>query len=324
MKNKWLIGIYIALVLFLVVDKFQLADKESTKNADLIGMMVTSEDIYTFGEREDTSGKTYSSPEKAIAAMLADEPRIEATLVKKEITDENNHKKIIQEYEFQQKEVLAYYYESRTRMENEEFDSVELRSKHCSDVSIHVSSDNDETGVEKKSATISGNVYFPISNQKEIIYHIGYIYQREDGSIYATGGSSYGMNTSYPGDNFGHSKSQTQKLNTGKKPSEKTITLNLNSKTVYAPEQFVLIQMNEQTKVLDSKKFLPGEMPEQFAPRRDTSLILLQSFTNDEQGKPIVQYTITDRSKAELEYMNCDEQICEKNTIEVQWEKSAK
>jgi|GEM_PF-1747076 len=129
----------------------------------------------------------------------------------------------------------------------------------------------------------------------------GYLCFREvrrtaEGEIYALPG----------GDSFNGASSTTVTLNdtytmeiNGEKKTE-SITIAVTAEAVAAPELITVVQMDSDDRLLDSKEYIPGTLPESMEVMADTEYLIVASQTVDYDGNPVVVREVFGRDSDHL------------------------
>lgn len=322
MKTKHILITYLIIVGILILDGFQLANSSNQEDRP-VGMIITADHIGTFADAQEPSEKTYSSAEAAFQAALSEEPRIYATK-KEELhdgSDGKKHKDVV--YKFEQEQVIAYFYNIFLPSEDEEDPSPYQvsYSENVVDLKGHYNEIDHSGSAQEHSSKMDAMVYFPTKGKGSTLeYTLGYIYQQPDGRIYATSGNAFQLEVDHATNGgFGHSTSFGSTVNIGDKTIKESLSLSLSTKVIDPPEKYRLLQLDREMKILSSEEYGPGKLPEEISPEKNAVCVILQSFSTDADGKEIISLEIADQTKEMIDAFYCKEQVCEKQSIALNW-----
>lgn len=134
------------------------------------------------------------------------------------------------------------------------------------------------------------------------------VYQTPDGEIYVLSDKpmSYDVATM---DGCSASISQT---------GEDGCTATLTIRHVVLPEKYVIIEMNEENQPLRQAEYVPGELPETYAPGSDAAYLILEARAGEDTTRTV--YSPGDESTAMDTYRPGPYGLCIKGYTRIEWE----
>ncbi len=320
MKIRYIIIGVVLIPLILIIDNFKLAHSHSGEDR-LVGMLLSEKFLSEFEENKNKPPQIYEgrSIEEAIEKSLVDSPKIEATLVTEKLSSDDGKTIENSEYQFLQKEVLAYFYYNTKQDEENGLTISSSVEKNTSDLQVYVKSSD-----KAKEVQLEGEVLFSLdkNSKEEFLYNIAYIYRRADGSIYASDGQSFYTPMNHVGDNWGHQIAETFNQSfSGQMKVEDKISINLKTKVVYAPKQIKILQMDKNNKVIRQAEYPPQEMPEKIIPDSDTKYIIVESIAQDRDNKSVSSYEVYEKNEEMIQtYFGKESGVCEKVNTPIKWQ----
>lgn len=134
------------------------------------------------------------------------------------------------------------------------------------------------------------------------------VYQTPDGEVYVLSDKpmSYDVATM---DGCSASISQT---------GEDGCTATLTIRHVVLPEQYVIIEMNEENQPLRQAEYVPGELPETYTPGADAAYLILEARAGEDTTRTV--YSPGDESTAMDTYRPGPYGLCIKGYTTIFWE----
>lgn len=146
-------------------------------------------------------------------------------------------------------------------------------------------------GDEQFSIELEGNIYIG-SLKKEITLHLNPVYQNEAGEVFLQSGYSAMMitpeNTENEGEIQGSTIAGESTITDGEKIKSYSGKFNMNIHIAHVPEKAVLVQMDEENKVLSRIEYKTEELPETIRPEKNTAYIIAESHRKDKDGRYII------------------------------------
>lgn len=285
MSKKWIIVICCVLAAAFILGStgaIDLSSEEEMKPVDrMIGMIVTTSPVW--GQFTFSSGKAEFVPHEGVPAE------------KKENT--SSSRSIPEEYDyvfpgvegvrlFNVDMTTEYGKQVDTRVADEEFSRIGL------DINDKENTVNGKKVIEREYG-INGTLYYVLQDE-EVMFFSAPIYQKADGGIYL-GDSGGGM--MFSKDNMEYSRSATLSNNDSHSHTEngeKTVegrSIKAKIQIVREPVKITLCQYNAARELIQADEYLPGEMPREITPLRDTAMIVVdtENKTDEEDAKHTYQ-----------------------------------
>ena len=134
------------------------------------------------------------------------------------------------------------------------------------------------------------------------------VYQTPDGEIYVLSDKPMSYDVAAM-DGCSATISQT---------GEDGCTATLTIRHVVLPEQYVIIEMNEENQPLRQAEFAPGELPETYAPGSDAAYLILEARAGE--GTTRTVYSPGDENTAMDTYCPGQYGLCIKGYTRIEWE----
>lgn len=320
--TKKLVALWLAVIVLFVLTGGKLArvDAEENENNDydrLVGVLVTREALNLFDFE-----RYFNDNVKKIAnggSFLMDdnneayEGRIYGTLVSR--TDDNtDDTAAFMELDFEGLEGTLFYCIRVNSPDNSYSTSVSNSDEAISDgkIGVHASDDGETINME---ATI-----YTAPNDSILSFFLNPIYQSADGRYYVMSGTGSSMS----GDQIGTVLTQTLNKNVtltenGKSRSDNT-TIKIDMAVIIPPERIDVVQMDKNSNMLSRTEYKPGQLPNTLVPETNTEYIIVESYKHDQEGKPVVERSLYDKSSNTIETFYCREDgICIKQHTQVDW-----
>ena len=282
MSKKWIIVICCVLAAAFILGStgaIDLSSEEEMKPEDrMIGMIVTTSPVW--GQFTFSSGKAEFVPHEGVPA--------ENTSSSRSIPEEYDY--VFPGVEgvrlFNVDETTEYGKQVDCSAADEEFSRIGVEFSH---------NENTENGqkITELINGINGTLYYVLQDE-EVTFFSASIYQKADGGIYL-GDSSGGMGFSK--DQMDYSGSATlskSDSHSHTENGEKIVegrTIKATVQLVYEPAKITLCQYNAARELIQADEYLPGEMPRDITPLRDTAMIVVdtENKTDEEDAKHTYQ-----------------------------------
>lgn len=289
-------GVVILFLVVLSLTGCQLAQEggeiSESGNNQLVGVLITTEylDLFDFeayfndNAGELLNGNTTIDPAEARAY----EGRLYAVAEPTEKDGEVN-------YQFPGVEGIPFYYipvvtDMAEPAEGEEYDwawtpgeSTAIQDQYAA---LSVKDDAEEISLE-------GTLYIS-SQSKNHRFYGNPIYRTPEGELYATAGS--GISSDWQdGGSMSQTLEETYTLTLGEKQTQEHFKVTFTITSVDPVENIVLLQMDENNRVLSRQEFQPGQVPESLTPEQKTSYILVESHHRNQKGVSTIDRDLYDR-----------------------------
>ncbi len=266
----------IILALAVLLSGCQLAKPEVEAGKDkLVGVFVTTEYIDLF----DMEAYLNDNLDQLDGGMIqADQTpyrgRLYAELVPVTLTGEDGEEVQHWEYQFPDLEGVAYF---AARVQTGTEDYVGSNS----DLAIldgHMDIKYTDTAEE---IALTARI-LRAHEGKSIEFYPNPVYQTADGQVYLTSGS--GMSTSgynAPGAFMTQTLSESTTITDGEETKTYSCSIAVEMGTMVPPEEYALVQMDDDNHILCTDRFRPGEHPEEITLLENTAYVLLETGTQE-------------------------------------------
>ena len=196
--------------------------------------------------------------------------------------------------------------------------SVFLASNYDSAISdVHTSIFVTDAG-ERVELTGTLNLSMSFTN-KEIF--LNPVYETQDGRVYVESGDSFmqGCTTS-EGTFVTQTISDTTTTTNNGVSETNGNSIALSIAFLYSPEKIVIVQMDQNSAVVDRAEYAPGELPETLTPESTTNYIILETHKVDSDGSPVVTRDLYTREDyAVFSFYARSDGICLKQSTALDW-----
>lgn len=286
MSKKWIIVICCVLAAAFLLGArgtIDLSYEPEMKPEDrLIGMMVTTSPVW--GQFTFSSGKAEIVPPKGVPAE------------KKENT--SSRRPIPEEYDYVfpgVEGVRLFNVDEITFSGNKQVDC-SAADEEFSRIGVEFSHNSNTENGQKITETINGikgTLYYVLQDE-EVTFFSAPIYRKADGGIYL-GDSGGGIVLSQ--DRIHYSGTATlskSDSHSHTENGEKTVegrSIKATVQLVYEPVKIALCQYNAARELIQADEYLPGEMPQDITPLRDTAMIVVdtENKADEEDAKHTYQ-----------------------------------
>jgi hypothetical protein len=222
----------------------------------------------------------------------------------------------------------------------------EKKSKRYTSIQSHISYGSSDDGT---SVTIEATVYvlevenvmptnpIPVedagnglesvrvmSESEENFYYVYTVFQSVSGDIYLKQGEFTPVHPSIY--NYGSGSIsiawEAALTQNGKKTTD-SLKVNITFESVRTPEKYVIIEADPEHGIVKREEFVPGTLPETIGPQDITEYIIVETYTMDSSGNPLIErkiYQATDENHLVTTYCVEDETLYSMVT-EIEWEK---
>lgn len=307
-RKPWIIIIITSLM--LILGGCQLAVEEGTENTvedRLIGALITTGSLNPVVMNHDILPEMFEEMEDG-ELMMDDFLEMEGGVVI--ASPSYDEKKFI----FEGVEGFSMF-SATMYMENEnESYSTSQADDGISDVSTHITA-GDTDKIEMK-----GTIYF---SQKtgERVWYMNPVYQKKNGVVYAVPGSGFGM-----GGELGEGTEGSTKIDQALSYTVNGTTKSFESFIeiryvfMYAPTKIVVVEMDENNKVLIRREFEPGKLPEELETNDEAEYLIIETQKTGEDGETVVERQIIDHSEETFStFYQSDDSILTKMSTNVIW-----
>lgn len=324
MMNRKTVAIFLLLITILIMTGCQLArvDMGETRGSDrLIGVLITREylDLFDF-ERYLNDNINKISANGNITIDYDDDKyrgRLYADIVTRTYTDpETGNTFETKEFSFEGVEGFHYYCAIIPATGEEISYSASSADEAISDghTSVHTSDWEDRISLE-------GTIYYSPDGTGSMTFFPNPVYQSPDGRVYAVTGmgiTSYGDHTE--GELYTRTLEETTTITENGKTKTAYTSIKISFGVMFPPNRIIVRQMDEDSRVISSAEYKPGELPETLEVSRNTAFILIETHKQDRDGKPVVSRSLYDKDDETLTTYYCrDDGICVKQFTSLNW-----
>ena len=312
MKIGKFCAVWLIMGMLLACSGCQLAQEDAgaEKNQSrLIGVLITTEYLDLLdrdGYFEDHANEILNGGFPVAVDTDGYEGRLYAELVSRTLTDqETGETTEIQEYQFADVQGISFFTPTVPATEQEDSFLSNQSDEGLSDGHIAVI-----TG-EEEQITLEGTVFITTACANKTFY-INPVYQDEEGQVYVLSG---------------HGISQSGDLSTGARFSTKleesttvtvenesrvtTTTVDIGIEVIDLPEQIVVLQMNEQSEVIDRTSYTPGELPEELLPDAETAYLIVETYGRDSLQQATINRMLYEKDSTGIEtFASREDGVC--------------
>lgn len=281
MKNKTFIAvltcILIGIFILGVTNALQFAKpsaNEKSESSRLIGMLITTEylDLFDMDRFLNDHASQLLRGNKISAQQSSEyKDRIYASLTDEVLRNEQGEPHTLKKYVFDEIDGISFFCPKYTDESGDIYQGSEADDA-ITDVSLAVSSSNEEEGL-----SMEGTIYVSTLNGPTRFY-INPVYQNDAGDVYVETGNG----SSYSGDIVA-GMSSTHRLN-----EETSVTIDGKKETVRTdiaitvcymdpPGTVSVLQMNQESKIIQQDKFEAGEFPQELRPNAQTAYFIVET-----------------------------------------------
>lgn len=281
MRGKYLL---LLLLFVLPLSGCQLAEQESASEDRLIGVYLTKEYVDTMNVEaylndhmgEPADGKTLQVEEGAAQAY---QERIYAVDVSQDPKQPA--------YQFPDLEGVPIYCFSVDDPQGEE--------------SYWIASDAPEVQVYRDytagdgmdEMVLTADLYVPVEAIQE--FYANPMCRTPDGQVYLIGGTGVSGRMDTAGTSLGKTIAETVTLTTDGETIQQRYEFKINMTAVLPMERIVLLELDANSQVIERMEFLPGQVPDTFAPAAETAYLVVETHRASISGEEKVDRALFDR-----------------------------
>ena len=324
MMNRKAIAIFLLLTAILTMTGCQLAreDLAETPGSDkLIGVLVTREYLDLFDMERYLNDNIHRISPGGTITIDGDTSRYQGRLYASIVTRTHTNPETgetfeITEFAFEGVEGFHYYCAVVPATVAQGSYSITSADDAISDchTSVHTSDWEDRISLE-------GTIYYSPSGTGSITFFPNPVYQSPDGRIYAvtgTGITSYGDHGE--GDLYSQTLEETVTITENGKTKTSHTSIKISFGAMFPPSRIVVRQMDEESRVISSAEYKPGELPETLEISKDTAYIMVETYKQGRDGKTVISRSLFDKDDETLETYYCrDDGICVKQHTSLKW-----
>lgn len=272
---------YILLAaLLLLLTGCQLAQPEIQTSGDMLaGVFITAEPLDFFDmEAYLSDNLRFSGGEIVVDGDTSQyQGRIYGTLEPVTTYDENGNEYHMPDLVFEGLEGIQFVsaqLEDENGLYQRTFSSEGLLHANC-----HYTSTDEEDQVE-----LSGEIW--LNHDQHMTAYFNPVYVDGNGSFYITSG--HGFSTSgdnAPGSLYAQTMEDSRTVTENGERIVRSISVKISLGTMYAPWEYVLLQMDEENQVIRQDSYLPGQLPEAVTPEAETAYLLLETHNAPAAGE---------------------------------------
>lgn len=274
------------ILVVLALTGCQLAQNSADGAADedrLVGLFLTTEylDLFDFEGYMNDNLKSFQGGEITINGDSQKyQGRLYATMVSRTLTnEETGETSQTEEYVFPS-DGIPYFSATVPAAENHDSYRASISDPAISDGHV-----NYKLGDDGDSVTLTGTVYVSPVNIART-YYFNPVYQSADGSVYATTGNGFMVNTEAysEGSVYSQTLDATTTVTEGGKTKTDSTSITLSISVMFAQEKIVVLQMSEESAVLLRNEYAPDTMPESISTESETDYLIVETHKRDDTG----------------------------------------
>lgn len=164
--------------------------------------------------------------------------------------------------------------------------------------------------------SIEGKIYVD-KNAVDLIFHLNPVYQNTKGEVYALGTTPVGYHAVSMS---GCSETIRQEINApiGDRIITSGGSVTMEIEAISLPEQYVILEMDENSQMLKRTEYAPEEMPKEYVPMEETAYIVVQAYFDGIEDGAV--YSPNDGDAWIRSFYPGDFGICIKGYTKIIWE----
>lgn len=312
-------AVWLIVCIMLCCSGCQLAQEDTAVEnspSRLIGVLITTEYLDCFDmekyltDHTDRIGKDFN-----LTDTDAYEGRLYAELVSRTLTDqETGESTEIQEYQFSDVQGIAFFVP--TVSDTEQGDSfVSTQSEGISNGHFALA-----TGDEER-ITLEGTVFITSKCAGKSFY-INPVYQDAAGSVYALAGQGISQSGDLSaGSRFSTKLEESTTVTVEGESRVATTVVDIGIEVINVPTQVVILQMNDQSEVIERTSYVPGELPEELSLHTDTAYLVVETYGRDASQQIAVGRTLYEQDSTDIETFAAREDgVCVEHWTALVWD----
>lgn len=322
MKRKRYFRVIFILLGLLAFTGYQLAHEDLGENLvgdRLVGVFITRQSLNLFDIEEYlkdhignfSGGNTHVKRSEQYETRLYAKPKQRILTIEK--TGEQH---VVAGFVFEEVEGISFYAE--TVPETLEVDGfISLNS----DPAISEKHMGISYGDEEEKTTLEGTVYM-VGKNNHITSYINPVYQSSDGSVYATSGSGFSINSGGTANGiYTQTFDETVTITENGKTKKVSMSIKISIAAIFSPEEVVILQMDKDNKVVLRQEYMQGEVPETLVLQKDTNYIIVETYSHDKTGEVVVTRVLVDQYEETLTtFFEREDGICEERATQLTWQ----
>lgn len=176
-------------------------------------------------------------------------------------------------------------------------------------------------GDDEDRISLEGTIYIsPV--QGYMTYYINPVYQSVDGRVYVTGGTGLTMGDEQgEGAAFSQTLDETSTDTENGKSKKVSTSIKTSFNMILPPEKIVILEMDENSSIVENREYSPGEVPDKLTPKEETAYIIVETYKRESTGTVVVTRELFSREDETLFTFFCRKDgICIKERTQLGWE----
>ncbi len=178
---------------------------------------------------------------------------------------------------------------------------------------MHVTSTDEGESVE-----LEATIYHVPGGR--VRYHFNPVYQTPDGTVYLTAGTGIYMEGTVEGEASTHTLSDS--VTTTGPDGKSTVTgcdLAVRVEIMNAPSKIVILQMDEDSGVLDRKSCAPGQVPESLTPEPGCAYLVVETHKTGPDGDMVSRELVDAGAESFSTFQARPDGVCVKRDTTLLW-----
>lgn len=141
---------------------------------------------------------------------------------------------------------------------------------------------------------LEGEIWLP-QTDGTITAYFNPVYVDGDGNFYLTSGQGFQTSgDNAPGGLYSQTLEDSRTVTENGQSTTRSLSVKVTLGTMYAPEAYVLWQMNGDNRPLRQTSYLPGQLPEELTMEADTAYLLVEAHYPPSADGPTITRTVYD------------------------------
>lgn len=322
-SGRWTALVLSALLLVLPGCRLAREDTGAEIQSDkMIGFFVTSEpldlfdyDRYASGHMDEFTG----GGDVAIEPTAGYEERLYAVLEKTVLTGEDGS--ITERWEYVFPDLSGYgcyapYMSAEVTGEPNDYWDV------CSNEAFGEGSSHIDESDDGSELTMEATLYVAQTDGQENhlnqkVWCLNPVWQTADGAVYVTCGQGVSGSLS-DGVRMSQTITSTNRVSQGGKTVELTDSFTVHIEGMSVPVRIEVAELDENSNLIKSGSYFPGEAPETYVPDGRAACILVTTHRRDSQGESVIRELYDDKDSGFTTFME-KEGLCVPHWTELEW-----